>query len=32
MQAWQRYFEIMNGVVKKAYDTQGENIMRAATS
>lgn len=30
MQAWQRYFEIMNEVVKKAYDTQGENIMRAA--
>ena len=30
MRAWQRYFETMNEVVQKAYDTQGDNIMRAA--
>ena len=30
MRAWQRYFETMNEVVQKAYDTQGNNIMRAA--
>ena len=30
MRAWQRYFETMNGVVQRAYDTQGDNIMRAA--
>ena len=30
MQAWQRYFQTMNEVVQKAYDTQGDNIMAAA--
>ena len=30
MQAWQRYFQTMNEVVEKAYNTQGENIMKAA--
>ena len=30
MKAWQRYFQTMNEVVEKAYNTQGENIMKAA--
>lgn len=30
MYAWQRYFHIMNEVVEKAYNTQGDNIMKAA--
>lgn len=30
MQAWQKYFTVMNEVVQKAYDTQGENLMAAA--
>lgn len=30
MQAWQRYFTIMNEVVQKAYDTQGDALMKAA--
>lgn len=30
MQAWQKYFKVMNEVVEKAYKTQGENIMEAS--
>ena len=30
MKAWQQYFEIMQGVVAKAYKTQGENLEKAA--
>lgn len=30
MKAWQRYFEIMQDVVKKAYDTQKDAIEKAA--
>lgn len=30
MEAWQKYFQVMNEVVKKAYETQGDNITKAA--
>lgn len=30
MQAWQQYFKVMNEVVEKAYNTQGDNIMKAS--
>ncbi len=30
MEAWKRYFQTMNGVVEKAYNTQGDNLMKAA--
>lgn len=30
MKAWQRYFETMQAVVQKAYDTQGEKLMEAS--
>lgn len=30
MKAWQRYFEVMQSVVKKAYETQGETLDKAA--
>ena len=31
MKAWQKYFETINSVVQKIEETQGENIMKAAT-
>jgi len=31
MRSWQRYFEVMQQVVQKVYDTQGDSIVRAAT-
>lgn len=30
MKAWQQYFTIMQGVVARAYDTQGDNLMQAS--
>ena len=30
MKAWQRYFRIMQDIVQKAYDTQGDKLMEAS--
>lgn len=31
MEAWKNYFNVMNEIIAKVMDSQGENIMKAAT-
>ena len=31
MKSWQKYFEVMEQIVQKVYESQGENIEKAAT-